>query len=109
MDIIDQYQDGEYLVTEFSNGAIERRLPTAPVIAPAVTILTKLEYMNRFTDSELAAIYTAAKQSIEIEIWLEKFKLATEIDLSDPRTIAGVQALEAVGLIGASRADEILA
>jgi hypothetical protein len=71
--------------------------------------LTKLEYMNRFEDNELAAIYTAAKSIIQIEIWLEKFKLATEIDLTDPRTIGGVQALEAAGLIGQGRSLEILA
>lgn len=75
---------------------------------PAST-LTKLEYMNRFTDAELAAIYTAAKAVVEIEIWLEKFKATTEIDLSDPRTVSGVQALEGAGLIAAGRAQEILA
>lgn len=72
-------------------------------------ILTKLDYMNRFTDAELAAIYTAAKSSVAIEVWLEKFKLATEINLDDPRTIDGVNALEAAGLLAPGRAAEILA
>jgi hypothetical protein len=72
------------------------------------TKLTKLEYMNRFTDAELAAIYTAAKAVVQVEIWLKKFELATEVDLSDERTIAGLNALEAAGLIGAGRAQEIL-
>ena len=80
-----------------------------PPTPPAQTVLTKLDYMNRFEDGELAGIYTTAKSSVEIEIWLEKFKLATEIDLTDSRTIAGVQALEAAGLIGEGRAAEILA
>jgi hypothetical protein len=72
-------------------------------------ILTKLEYMMRFTDAELAAIYTAAKQSVQVEVWLEKFKLAQEINLADTQTIAGVQALESAGLLDAGRAAEILA
>ena len=86
--------------------------PPAPV---TVRKLTKLEYMNRFTDSELAAIYGAAKVSPAVEVWLKKFEMATPdadgkaIDLGDPRTIAGLQALEAATLLGAGRATEILA
>lgn len=76
---------------------------------PNKRLISKLDYMNRFTDAELAAIYTAAKTNINIEIWLEKFKLSSEINLDDPRTIAGVQSLESVGLITAGRAAEILA
>ena len=77
--------------------------------------LTKLEYMNRFTDVELVGIYTAAKTEVLIEIWLEKFKATTPnadgtaIDLDDPRTISGLQALEAAGLLAAGRAEEIWA
>jgi hypothetical protein len=84
--------------------AAQSSIPT-----PSVRTLTKLEYMNRFTDAELAGIYTAAKSVIQIEVWLDKFKLAEEINLDDPATIAGVQALEAAGLLPAGRAAEILA
>lgn len=77
--------------------------------------LTKLEYMNRFHDAELAAIYSAAKVSVAVEVWLAKFNAATpdadgtSVDLDDPRTIAGVRALEDAGLLGTGRAAEILA
>lgn len=70
--------------------------------------LSKLDYMGRFTDVELATIYSAAKTAVQIEVWLEKFKLSSDIDLKDPRTIAGVQALEAVGVLAPGRAVEIL-
>lgn len=75
---------------------------------PASRTITKLEYMNRFHDDELAALYTAAKSVVQVEIWLEKFKVSEFIDLADPRTVAGVNALEAAGIIGAGRAAEIL-
>jgi hypothetical protein len=81
--------------------------PVAPTPAP-VRVLTKLQYMNRFTDVELAGIYTAAKTVVSVEVWLEKFKLASEINLDDPATISGLQAMEAGGLIGMGRAAEIL-
>ena len=80
-----------------------------PLQPPAVRTLTKLEYMDRFTDTELAGIYTAAKSVVQVEIWLEKFKLATEVNLDDPRTLSGLQAMEAAGLLAAGRASEITA
>lgn len=89
----------------FDNGAF---YPQPVAESQPVRILTKLQYMNRFTDEELAGIYAAAKSVVQVEIWLEKFKLASEIDLDDQRTVAGVQALEASGLIAAGRAAEIL-
>lgn len=80
------------------------------VPAPSVVIgqISKLAYMERFTDAELANIYAAAKISPAVEVWLEKFKLAEFIDLTDPRTLAGLQALESNGLIGTGRALEVL-
>lgn len=75
---------------------------------PASKVLTKLQFMNRFTNEELVGIYTAAKASVAVEIWLEKFKLSTEVDLSNSDTIAGIQALEAAGLIQSGRAAVIL-
>ena len=81
--------------------------PPAPVVLPK--ILTKVQYMNRFTDKELADIYGAAKVIVQVEIWLEKFKLAAEINLDDPVTIGGLQAMEAAGLLAAGRAAEVLA
>ncbi len=71
-------------------------------------ILTKFEYMKRFNDDELAKIYTLAKSNIQLEIWLEKFKTASEVDLTDLTTCSGVRALETAGIIAAGRAEEIL-
>lgn len=77
--------------------------------------ISKLSFMNRLTDIELAGIYSAAKVSTAVEVWLAKFHATsvepdgTSIDLDDPRTIAGMHALEAAGLIGAGRAAEVLA
>lgn len=75
---------------------------------PVTTKLTKLAYMGRFTDAELEALYAAAKVSPAVEVWLEKFRLAEDIDTSDPRLLAGLQALEAAGILAVGRATEIL-
>ena len=79
-----------------------------PAPSAAIGQISKLAYMERFTDAELANIYAAAKISPAVEVWLEKFKLAEFIDIADPRTMAGLQALESNGLIGAGRALEVL-
>lgn len=78
--------------------------PAKPTPRP----ISKLAFMERFTDEELAAIYAAAKTDVRVEVWMDKLKLAGEVDLNDPRTKAGVRALEAFGLIGEGRAEQIL-
>lgn len=81
---------------------------TAGTVAPARPVITRLAFMSRFSDAELAGIYTAAKTDIRVEIFLDKVRAADSVTLTDPRTVAGVQALAAAGLIEASRVPEIL-
>jgi hypothetical protein len=84
---------------------IEGDYPAPPV---ASTPLTHKQFMDKFTDAELAEIMTAAKSSIELELWFKRFEMAQDILLTDPQTIAGVNALETAGLIAEGRATEIL-
>jgi hypothetical protein len=76
--------------------------------------VSKLEFIDLLTDTEYVTILAAAKESVQIEAWIRKMELATpeddgtSIDLDDPRTQGGVQALELIGLIGEGRAEEIL-
>lgn len=79
------------------------------VAAYLVTKLTKLEYQTRFTAAERIAIRTAAKTDPVVEDILALMDSASEIDLTDPRTVQGANALEALGHIAAGRAAEILA
>lgn len=83
-------------------------LPPAPPTAPKNAI-TVLAFRSRFTQAEKQAIYTAAKTSVDVQIWLDDLAVATEVILDDARTMAGVQAMESVGLISAGRSAEILA
>ena len=88
---------------------VEYVAPPTPTPVPTVRTLTHLQYMNRFTDAELEGIYTAAKAVVRVEVWLAKFNASSEINLDDPYTIGGLQAMEAAGLLAAGRAAEILA
>jgi hypothetical protein len=80
----------------------------ADVEQAPVRIITKLEFRSRFSDDEKRAIYAARAINLDVDIWLDDLASAAEIQLDDPRTIAGVHALESAGLIGTGRATEIL-
>lgn len=90
----------------YSNGVF-----AAPVIPepPVTRSITVLAFRSRFTQAEKQAIYTAAKSSVDLQIWLDDLAVATEVILDDDRTLAGLQAMESAGFIGAGRAAEILA
>ena len=70
--------------------------------------ISVLDFRNRFTQDEKIAIYTAAKQAVAIQVWIEDLGAAKDVNVTHDQTIAGVNALESAGLIGVGRAAEIL-
>ena len=97
-----------------------------PVEAPVATRrVTKLQFRNLFSAQEKVAIEFASLdnpngtqeerlKSAGLRVFLADVESATpepdgtSIDLDDPRTVAGVNALETYGLIATGRAAEIL-
>lgn len=75
-------------------------------------IITRLAFLNRFTDAEAVAIDLASigatVQAATLRRANAKINAAEEIQLDLPETRAGVLALEAAGLIAAGRAAQIL-
>ena len=53
-------------------------------------------------------MYTAAKTNVLIEVFMDKLKLAQEVNLDDPQTVGGLQSLAAAGLLSEARAQEVL-
>ena len=94
--------DGSYAMPE---PAAENASPSGQ---PPSTPITRLAFMNRFTMEELLAVYTAAKTEVMVEVFLDKLKLAEHVDVTDPQTIAGLQALAASGLLTEARVQEVL-
>lgn len=86
---------------------------------PPDTRITRLAFRNRFTQAEKVMLELAAlddatapmaqrQQSSAIRVYLADVAASSFIDLADPGTRAGVQALEAGGLLAAGRATVIL-
>jgi len=88
--------------------AVVKELHSTAVMTNQKQPISKLEFMSLFTDVELAAIFTAAKTNVAMEVWVEKLKAATQVHLDNPAVIAGVKALEAAKLLAAGRAAAIL-
>ncbi len=83
------------------------------------TVVTRLAFRNRFTPAEKVGLELAAlddpsappeqrQQAATLRAFMKDVDAATFIDLSRPDTVAGVQALEAMGLLAEGRATEIL-
>lgn len=84
---------------------IVRPVPTS---LPGPRVITKFAFLKRFTGDERKAINAAAKVDPDVEDFKMLLDAAQEVDLKHEDTIAGVNALEAGGLLAAGRAAVIL-
>lgn len=94
-DFMEQYYPGSYRLVE-----------ETPVAIPPV--LTKYEFLKRFTAQERIAARALAKTNDAIFDFMDLLSHASEVDCGNSDTIAAVQALEVLGALGDGRAVEIL-
>lgn len=97
--------------TSVINGVVITELSRPPAPLPAPRIITRYQFLNRFTMTELAAILAAAKTDTIVEAVIKKLESVrdNEVDLDDPQASGGVDTLIAKGLIDPSRRAQILA
>lgn len=79
-----------------------------PPLPHVVPVLSKYEFLKRFTSAERKAINAAAKVNADIEDFKTLLDAAQEVDCGNEDTVAGVNALEAAGILAAGRAAQIL-
>lgn len=87
---------------------IEPYEPPAPPPPPPVRVISALSFLERLTPDERIRIRRAAKVSEGLEDWLDMLRAAQEVDLDDPRTVSGLNAMVNAGLLSPKRRDEIL-
>ena len=115
--------EGEYLVTRYADGTVVQELhgsqPATQPEAPKEDFMSKYAFRDRFTESEKIAIELAGidnpaataaerQRSAAVRVCMADMNAVGKIDRLLPKTRAGVQMMEAVGLIAAGRAAEIL-
>lgn len=89
------------------------------VVDPPKRRVTKLELIGRMGEAVFVAIIGMAQQSVEMAAWVEMVRMTTpdpdgtSIDLDDPRTVAGLNAIEPVlvaqGIVSAGWAAGVVA
>lgn len=94
----------EYLEWQENNPPIEEYI--LPV--PLKTVFTSLEFRDLFTINEQLSIRESQLVDMEVGLVYDMMLSAQSIDISDPRTIQGMDLLAAKGLITNERRDEIL-
>ena len=82
------------------------------VAQPKDTRITKLAFLDRFTQEEYVTLDLASAGSTPeaagIRLFMRRFENSKFIDLQREDTIAGVNQLETMGILEAGRAVEIL-
>lgn len=86
--------------------ALRKNLEDAPLID--TDVLTREDFLGRFANSEIAAIYRAAAVDDDVFAYVKKMELNPTIRKSNPDTQEGLARLEAGGLLAIGRAAEIL-
>lgn len=91
----------------YENNTFTRPAPKDPY-KDLPPVITKLAMIDRFSDSEYLEIVSASKTDVEVQAWYDKFSAASTINLSNPRTISGINTLVSKSLLTQVRADSIL-
>jgi len=69
---------------------------------------TKLQFISKLKQEELVAIYQLSKTDTNVEVWLDKFRLAEDMWLDSPDLQATLPLFELIGVLAPGRATEIL-
>jgi len=71
-------------------------------------LISRVDFVNRFTDDEYVAILTASKTDVIVEAWFDKLYMSSQINLIDEKTINGINMLVSKGLLTEERSQQIL-
>lgn len=82
--------------------------PPEPAANRPAAVLSRLEFLRRFTQAERQAIRSARAQSVELDDFMFLLEIAETVRLDNDDVMAGLAMLEGAGLLAAGRASEIL-
>ena len=91
-----------------------------PKPAPTTTVIARQTFMDRLGHDTVRAVQKASvtfptdndavqDMKADLRAWLLRFTIVGDIDVADSRTIGGVDALVAAGLLESERRDAVLA
>lgn len=71
-------------------------------------VISRLEFMRRFTPLEMGCILSSEDSDIEVKVLTRQWQAAEAITLDDPLAVQGIDILISKGIIDSTRKDEIL-
>ncbi|MDH4139075.1 MAG: hypothetical protein OEV43_00710 [Coriobacteriia bacterium] len=71
-------------------------------------VWTALDFLGRFSTAEMAQIETARESDEIVQSFYRAALAAQEVVSDDPRTVAGVNYLSAIGILTLARVNEVL-
>jgi hypothetical protein len=109
-EIISRVKEGEYVITTYASGHVIKEIDMEGKVIPVEKrkILTRYEFRALFTIEEKAAIITAAKTDLIIEVFHTDMMAAEEIDLAYPDVTQGLAYLVSRELITQEKMNNIL-
>lgn len=97
------------LITEAPENNWTRVSPELPDLpTPPKTQFTSLEFLDKFTEEEQLLVVQATMASAQVKLWYDRLLAASFVDIADPRTEGGIDALIAAGLIESNRKSALL-
>ncbi len=84
---------------------VRLNLSQVPVPSTGITVISSLQFMERFSENTQLKVIAATKVDDRIKLWYDKLLAADEVNLKDPRTISGVNAMVSFGVITQAEAD----
>lgn len=76
---------------------------------PPVRVISKFQFLKRFSAEKRAALLTLAKTDVMVEVFMTMLNAAQEVDLDDQETVQGIEYLVSVNAITEEERDAILA
>ena len=84
---------------------LKRNLQSGAVVSDSIS---REDFFGRFTNAEIANIYRASTQNDDLFAYVKKLEINPTVNRKNADVVAGLGLLEAVGLLGAGRAAQIL-
>ena len=67
-------------------------------VVPNPRVITATEFMNKFTDAQIAEIASKAQTDVNLSVFLIKLSTTQSVNLDSPDTIAGLNYLLSLGI-----------
>jgi hypothetical protein len=109
-----QTLEGDFGVNFAASATDEQKRDAFEILAnwvepPEPRLVFSLDFLDRFPESVQLSIVSFAQSNPTIRLWYDRLLAAQQVDLNSPRLRAGLEAMQAAGLLTAEQIADALA